>query len=344
VLSEERYSRQILFSGIGQAGQQKLRQARVAIVGMGALGTVLANHMVRAGVGYVRLIDRDFVEWSNLQRQMLYDEQDARSSIAKAEAAAAKLRQINSTVELDVHVVDVNPTNAEALLMGVDLLLDGSDNFTIRFLLNDVAMKHRIPWIYGGAVHSRGTVMAIRPGVTPCLRCLFGNVPEAGTVETCDTAGVIAPIIDIVASYQATFALQLLSGQGVAMPTRMLQFDPWQLHYSAIDTSRLRKADCPACAQANYEFLEQANDDEMIQTLCGRDSVQIQPVQARRFSLSEWAERWRELGEIQLNPFLLKLKLASGHTLVLFPDGRLLVQGTTDPVFARSCYSRYIGN
>lgn len=339
-----RYSRQMLFPGIGEDGQTQLGKARVAIVGLGALGTVLANHMARAGVGFIRLIDRDFVEASNLQRQMLYDEQDATNSTAKAEAAASKLRAINSTVSLEAHVADLNPFNAEQLLADVDLILDGSDNFSVRFLINDVAVQQDIPWIYGGAVSSRGTVAVIRPGKTPCLRCLFGNAPEAGTVETCDTAGVIAPIIDIVASYQATFALQLLTGQADRIPQRMLQFDPWNLHYSAVDISNLKKSDCPACALRQFDFLHQSAEGDSVQTLCGRDSVQIQPTPSRHVNLQEWEQRWRPLGEVMRNPFLLKLKLPSEHTLVLFPDGRLLVQGTNDPLFAKNCYSRYIGH
>jgi adenylyltransferase/sulfurtransferase len=342
-MDEMRYSRQMLFAGIGREGQQKLKQSRIAVVGMGALGTVLANHMVRAGVGFVRLIDRDFVEYSNLQRQMLYDEHDATQSVAKAEAAARKLRLINSQIVIEPHVVDLNAANAEKLLADVDLILDGSDNFAVRFLVNDVAVKHSIPWIYGGAVSSRGTVLAIRPTMSPCLRCVFGNAPESGTVETCDTSGVIAPIIDIVASYQATFALKMLTGLADQVPNRMLQFDPWELHYSSVDISRMKKKDCPACVQRRFDFLEYQAAEDTIQSLCGRDSVQIQPVQVRQINMQEWAERWRPLGELLVNPFLLKLKLTSGHTLVLFPDGRLLVQGTNDPVVAKNYYSRFIG-
>jgi molybdopterin/thiamine biosynthesis adenylyltransferase len=345
-LDELRYSRQTLFSGIGPDGQRRLSVARVAIVGLGALGTVLANHMVRAGVGFVRLIDRDFVEASNLQRQMLYDEEDARQSQAKAHAAARTLRRINSAIEIESHVVDLNPLNAEQLLSDVDLILDGSDNFAVRFLLNDVAVKHRIPWIYGGAVRSRGTMMPILPEHTPCLRCIFANVPDAGSVETCDTAGIIAPIIDIVASYQAACALKWFVGSRTQMPARMLQFDPWELHYSAIDVSGQRKPDCPACAARRFDFLslqsEQAGDT--VQTLCGRDAVQVQPRLPQTFDLHVWAERWQPLGEVVRNPFLLKLKVDEQHTLVLFGDGRLLVQGTDDPVVAKNFYSRYIGN
>lgn len=345
MLELQRYSRQTLFPGIGPEGQMRLLQSRVAIVGLGALGTVLANHMVRAGTGFVRLIDRDFVEPSNLQRQMLYDEQDALQSMAKAQAAAIKLRQINSSVHIEAHVTDLNRLNSEELLNDVDLILDGSDNFSVRFLINDIAVKQRIPWVYGGAVSSRGSVLPIIPGSTPCLRCLFANAPEAGTVETCDTAGVIAPIIDIVASYQATFAFKILTGQADTIKSKMLHIDPWDIQYSAVDVSRMRKPDCPACALGRYDFLEYHRaDGELVQSLCGRDSVQIQAAQPRRLNLTDWAERWRPLGVLQQNPFLLKLKLDSGHTLVLFPDGRLLVQGTDDVTFAKSCYSRFVGH
>ena len=343
MLDQDRYSRQMLFSEIGEHGQRNISQSRVVIVGLGALGTVLANHMARAGVGYLRLIDRDFVEASNLQRQMLYDEADAAQSIAKAEAAARKLRLINSQVHIDAHVTDLNATNALELLANVDLILDGSDNFAVRFLINDVAHRLQIPWIYGGAVSSRGTVMPIIPGQTPCLRCLFSNAPAAGTVETCDTAGVIAPIIDIVASYQATYALKILSDKSAQIQAKMLQFDPWQLHYSSLDISGMRTSDCPACAQHRFEFLDLANLDDSVQMMCGRDSVQIQAHVPRQLDMNEWAERWRPLGELLQNPFLLKLKISSGHTLVLFPDGRLLVQGTDDANFAKSCYGKYVG-
>ncbi|TDG00646.1 ThiF family adenylyltransferase [Paenibacillus piri] len=341
--SAARYSRQLLFAPIGEQGQAKLIQSRVAIVGMGALGTVLANHMVRAGVGFVRLIDRDFVEASNLQRQMLYDEADATASAPKAIAAADRLKQANSLVELEPVVCDLNPTNAEELLSGVDLILDGTDNFSVRFLINDVSQKLGIPWIYGGAVSSRGVSLTVIPGVTPCLRCLFGQAPAQGTTETCDTAGVIGPIIHTVASHQSTEAFKLLVGAKEQLNRKMVHWDLWYNQHSAVDVSKARRSDCPACGQGQYDYLDQEAADDTIQTMCGRNSVQIQPVHRAVFDLAEWAERWRPLGTIESNPFLLKLHLDETVTLVLFPDGRLLVQGTDDPVTAKSLYSRYIG-
>ncbi|MCS7463651.1 ThiF family adenylyltransferase [Paenibacillus doosanensis] len=339
----ERYSRQLLFAPIGEQGQARLMQSRVAIVGMGALGTVLANHMVRAGVGFVRLIDRDFVEASNLQRQMLYDEADADASVPKAMAAAKRLQEANSLVTLEPVVADLHAANAESLLTGVDLILDGTDNFAVRFLINDVSLKHGIPWIYGGAVSSRGVSMTVVPGETPCLRCMFGQAPAQGTTETCDTAGVIGPIIHTVASHQATEAFKLLVGAHAQLNRKMIHWDLWYNQHAAVDVSKARKADCPACGQGHYEYLQQEAGEDTIQTLCGRNSVQIQPVVPASFRLADWADKWKPLGRVELNPFLLKFHPSDNMTLVLFSDGRLLVQGTDDPVTAKSLYSRYIG-
>jgi molybdopterin-synthase adenylyltransferase len=338
-----RYSRQTLFPPIGEAGQMKLMNARVAVVGMGALGTVLANHMVRAGAGYVRIIDRDFVEESNLQRQMLYEEEDAAGSKPKAEAARERLGRINSLVVIDAHVADLNPSNAEELLADVDVILDGSDNFAVRFLINDVAVKHRIPWIYGGAVSSRGVVMPILPGETPCLRCMFGNLPEQGSAETCDTAGVIGPIIHIVASNQAAEAMKLLTGNREQVNRRMLHFDIWNNHQGGVDVSGGRQEDCPCCGQARYEFLSSELEGETLQSLCGRNSVQIVPLRPRKLVLDEWEAAFRKLGPVERNPFLLKFHPSSELTLVLFPDGRAMVQGTSDIAAAKTVYSRYVG-
>ncbi len=274
---DARYSRQMLFKPIGPEGQGKLQQSRVAIVGMGALGSVLANHMVRAGVGYVRLIDRDFVEPSNLQRQMLYDEADALASSPKAEAAAAKLREINSLVRIDGVVTDLNTMNAESLLGEVDLILDGTDNFSVRFLLNEVSVKLGIPWIYGGAVASRGTAFTIIPGTTPCLRCIFDGAPAQGTTETCDTSGVIGSIIHVVASYQAAEALKLLVGDAGRLNTKMMQWDLWYNHFGGIDLSQARKSDCPVCGKGEFPYLNANMEEDTIQSLCGRDTIQIVP-------------------------------------------------------------------
>ncbi|HJV46266.1 MAG TPA: ThiF family adenylyltransferase, partial [Bacillota bacterium] len=267
-----RYSRQMLFSPIGKAGQMKLKSKKVAIVGMGALGTVLANHMVRAGIGFVRIIDRDFVEESNLQRQMLYDEDDAREHLPKAIAAARKLEKINSSITIDPVIADLNATNAEELLSTVDLILDGSDNFQVRFLMNDVSVKFQIPWIYGGAVSARGMFAVIRPGQTPCYRCLFPT-PPTGRGETCDTAGVIGPIIHIIASYQATEALKLLVDADDDINTNLEQFDIWANQHVQLNISTGKNANCPACGLGHYEFLDPENElTEDYTSLCGRDT------------------------------------------------------------------------
>jgi molybdopterin/thiamine biosynthesis adenylyltransferase len=338
-----RYSRQLLFPPIGEKGQQRLLDSRVAIVGMGALGTVLANHMVRAGIGFVRIIDRDFVEASNLQRQMLYTEQHAAEAMPKAVAAKDVLTQVNSSITIEAHVVDLHAHNAESLLSDVDLILDGTDNFTVRYLLNDVAVKHGIPWIYGGAVASRGVMLPIIPGEGPCLRCLFPHAPEPGTTETCDTSGVIGGIIHVVASYQATEALKWLVGDHDIIQRGMLQFDLWHNLHSTIDVSRARRTHCITCGERRFEYLDATAEGDTISTLCGRDSVQISPSRAVRLNLSEWAEKWKPLGKVEKTPFLLRFDTDSQHRIVLFPDGRAMIQGTSDPIVAKSLYSRYVG-
>src|SRR5262245_59960360 len=221
----ERYSRQMRFPGIGKAGQEKLLASRVTLCGCGALGTVLANVLVRAGVGFVRIVDRDFVEPSNLQRQVLFDESDVANNLPKAEAAATKLRQINSSVAVEPVVADIDRTNIEELCRDADVILDGSDNFEVRYLINDVAVKHGKPWVYGGAVGSQGMSMTVIPGETPCLRCVFEAAPNPGDVGTCETAGVLAPTVNIVASYQATEAIKLLSGNKPAVNREPLILD-----------------------------------------------------------------------------------------------------------------------
>jgi len=339
-----RYSRQMLFAPIGPAGQRKLSEARVAIVGAGALGTVLANHMVRAGVGFVRIVDRDFVEESNLQRQMLYDEDDARGHMPKAIAAAEKLRRVNSGVAIEPVVGDLHAYNAEALLGDVDVILDGTDNFQVRFLINDVAVKRRIPWIYGGAVSSRGMFATIRPFETPCYRCLFPH-PPSGRGETCDTVGVIGPIIHIVASYQATEALKLLVG---AEPDRLNpyleQFELWSNRHVQMDIRQGRHPECPACGRGTFEFLEPEDDGEdAYSTLCGRDSVQIMPRGGRTVDFDEEEAVLGKLGAVERTPFLLRFHI-DGFTMVLFPDGRVLVQGTSDIAVAKTLYAKYIGH
>ncbi|MFC4769205.1 ThiF family adenylyltransferase [Effusibacillus consociatus] len=340
-MDHTRYSRQILFAPIGEAGQQKLLNSGVAIVGMGALGTVLANHMVRAGVGFVRIIDRDFVEASNLQRQMLYDENDAREGIPKAVAAAEKLGQINSGVVVEPHVTDLTWQNAEKLLSDADLVLDGTDNFQVRFLINDVCVKHEIPWVYGGGVSAHGMTVTVRPGTTPCLRCLFESAPAPGTTQTCDTAGVIGPLIHIIASFQAVEAMKILVGDHESLRPSMLNVSIWDHYLTEVNVSSARRADCPCCGQRQFEYLEPRSGIEPT-SLCGRDTVQISPAEDMKLDLDLLEKRLSALGTIERNKFLLRFQTGE-QRLVIFPDGRVLVQGTNDPTLARTLYAKYIG-
>lgn len=340
---KQRYSRQILFAPIGLSGQEKLLQSRVAIVGMGALGTVLANHMVRAGIGFVRLIDRDFVELSNLQRQMLYDEEDAKQHLPKAIAAAAKLQKINSLSKAEAIVADLNATNAETYLSDVDLILDGSDNFQVRYLINDVSIKYKIPWVYGGAVSSKGMFAAIRPVETPCYRCLFPH-PPIGRGETCDTSGVIGPIVHIIASYQAAEGLKLLLGATEDANPNLEQFEIWSNEHMQMNIAGGRNANCPACGQGIFEYLDQSFENtEEFTTLCGRDTVQITPLWPQQVDLPEYYRRFEKIGKVEMNAFLLRFHLEE-YTLVFFKDGRVLVQGSQDITTAKSLYAKYVGH
>lgn len=340
-MDRTRYSRQILFAPIGEAGQRKLLASRVAVVGMGALGTVLANHMVRAGVGFVRLIDRDFVEPSNLQRQMLYDENDAEQGLPKAAAAAEKLRRINSGVAVEPVIADLTWQNAEKLLSDTDLVLDGTDNFQVRYLVNDVCVKHNIPWVYGGGVSAHGMTVTIRPGVTPCLRCLFESAPAPGTAQTCDTAGVIGPLIHIVASFQAVEAMKILVGDTDALRPTLLNVSIWDHYLTEIHVANSRRPDCPCCGKRQFDYLQPRSEMEPV-SLCGRDTVQISPSADMKLDLDTLEHRLSLLGTVERNKFLLRFQ-TGGQRLVVFPDGRVLVQGTNDPALARTLYAKYIG-
>ncbi|MED4781793.1 ThiF family adenylyltransferase [Brevibacillus choshinensis] len=338
-----RYSRQMLYSPIGPSGQEVLANKKVAIVGMGALGTVLANHLVRAGVGHVRMIDRDFVEASNLQRQILYDEADALDHLPKAIAAANKLQAINSSVIVEGIIADLHAGNAQSLLADVDLILDGSDNFQVRYLINDIAIMYDIPWVYGGAVHSRGMFAVIRPGVTPCLRCLFPHAP-VGRGETCDTVGVIGPLVSIIASYQATEAIKLLIGDLDHLNPYLEQLDVWQNDHDQLSIANGRNPDCPVCVRKEFDYLAtMEGTTEDFAALCGRDTVQIRPVHPVNVDLALLAKRFEPLGAIEHNRFLLRFHV-DGHTLVFFQDGRVLVQGTDDLTIARTLYAKYVGH
>jgi adenylyltransferase/sulfurtransferase len=337
---QEKYSRQMLFAGIGPEGQQRLLASRAAIVGCGAIGAATANLLVRAGVGGIRIIDRDFVEPSNLQRQTLFDESDALSALPKAVAAERKLRSINSSVAVEGVVADLSPRNAEALLGGVDLLLDGTDNFETRFLINDFAVKSNRPWIYAAGVASYGLTMTIRPGATACLACLLesGSTAAQGLEETCDTIGVLGPIVNLIASLEAAEALKLLSGHSEALHGRLLSSDVWTGRMQSIAVGR--NPQCRACARRDFTYLEGEAQPHI--TMCGRDSVQIHE-RARTLDLGVLGVRLQPLvDDVRQNGFLLRFRIAP-YEMTVFADGRAILKGTRDPAVARSLYARYIG-
>jgi len=335
---EERYSRQVLFAPIGPQGQERLRGCRVAIVGCGATGSTLVALLARAGVGFLRIIDRDFVEPSNLQRQNLFDEKDAAESIPKAVAAAAKIGSFNSEVKVESHVTDLQPENAEGMLGGVDLLLDGTDNFETRYLLNDYAVKNSVPWIYTAAVASYATTMNIVPTETACLSCLFPEGPS-GVVETCDTAGILNSAVNFAASIAATEALKFLSGARDSVRRTLLSYDLWLNQRAEVAAGKPIEG-CRTCVRR--EFVHLAGEGRPQITLCGRNSVQIHE-HSRRVDLAEMSQRLTPHGQVRQNAFMLKFS-KDPYELTLFPDGRAIIKGTTDPAIARSLYARYIGS
>jgi molybdopterin-synthase adenylyltransferase len=335
-----RYSRQVLFQEIGPEGQARLAAARVVLVGCGALGTVQASLLVRAGVGRLRIIDRDFVEESNLQRQILFDEEDARAILPKALAAETKLRAVNSLVSIEGVVEDVNPSTAARLLQGFDLILDATDNFDARFLLNDFSVKTGIPWIYGACVGSYGLTFPVLPGETACLRCVFESAPPAGFSPTCDTAGVLGPIVGIVASLQTAEALKILVGRRDRVTRKIASLDVWEGRQDLIDLPP-RDPACPCCARHEFAYLEGAQGSETT-TLCGRDAVQIRRRDGARVDLDQLARRLGALGTLERNRFLLRAEIDT-YRLTVFEDGRAIIGGTSDPAVARSVYARYIG-
>ncbi|WP_077210528.1 ThiF family adenylyltransferase [Bacillus dakarensis] len=337
----DRYSRQTLFKPIGEEGQRKLLKSRVVVVGMGALGTVIANHLVRSGVGYVRFIDRDLVELSNLQRQSLYDEEDAANHLPKVIAAEQKLRKVNSTVKVEAIIADLNLDNAEELLGGFDVIVDGTDNFSTRYLINDIAVKLNIPWVYGGAVSSRGMFAVIVPGKTPCYRCLFPEVP-AGLGETCDTIGVLSPITDIVGSFEAVEVLKLLVG--AEHNPNLEQLDIWYSSFLQMDISDGKNPECPACVHHQYDFLDRSSIQQTtFAILCGRDTVQINPRNVDSINLENLAKSLKNSGKVSVNPFLLRFFPDEKATMVFFKDGRVLIHGVEDITEARMYYSRFVG-
>jgi adenylyltransferase/sulfurtransferase len=334
---DDRYSRQVLFKEIGAAGQQKLTGARVVIVGCGATGSVLASLLARSGVGTLRILDRDYVEPSNLQRQSLFDENDARESLPKAIAASRQIARFNSQIVVEPHVADLTPANVDSLLRDCDLILDGTDNFETRYLINDYALKNSVAWIYAAAVGSYAVTMNILPGETACLACIFPEPPR-GTVETCETAGILNSAVNLVASIAATEALKFLVGARSKMRRTLLSWDVWSNERAELTATRPREG-CRACAG---DFIHLAGEGRPHLTLCGRNSVQIHE-QQRPVDFSELSARLQSLGSVRHNEFVLKF-WRDPYEMTLFPDGRAIIKGTTDTAIARSLYARYIGS
>ena len=337
---EERYSRQILFRGIGAEGQRQLAAGRVAIVGCGATGSALASLLARAGVGTLRIIDRDYVEPSNLQRQSLFDEKDAAESVPKAIAAARKIAAFNSEIVVEPRVEDVIPRNIDALLEGMDVILDGTDNFETRYLLNDYAVKDSLPWIYAAAVGSYGVTLNVLPGKSACLACIFPDTPR-GMVETCETSGILNTAVNVVAPIAATEAMKLLIGGAAAEQLRktLWSLDVWKNQQTEI-TAAVPRPGCRACGERDFVHL--AGEGRPHITMCGRNSVQIHE-RARPIDFAEMQRRLEAHGMVRHNEFVLKF-WREPYEMTLFPDGRAIIKGTTDTGVARSLYARYVGS
>lgn len=331
-----RYAKQILFRGIGPEGQRALGASTVVVVGLGALGTIIADTLARAGIGRLRLVDRDFVELSNLQRQTLYSEADAEERLPKAVAASRRLAAINSQIVIEPLIRDLHVGNVADTLRGADLVLDGTDNMETRLLVNDACLSLGIPWVYGAALGAQGNAMTIVPGSTPCLRCLIADAPPPGTMPTCDSEGVLAPVTGIIGSWEAAEALRLLTGQSPR--PGVLLVDVWHGDVQVIGLER--RLDCPAC-RGRYEYMT-GQQTAFTTSLCGRNAVQISPAEERQISLEALQARLARIGVAAYNGYLLTFRL-DGMELVLFPTGRAIIQGTTDETAARSLYARYVG-
>jgi adenylyltransferase/sulfurtransferase len=334
----ERYSRQILFPPIGQGGQEQLAKTRIALVGCGATGSALASLLSRAGIGYLRLIDRDYVEPSNLQRQVLFDEADAAESLPKAIAAARKIASFNSEITVEPHAEDLTPDNVEDLLADVDIILDGTDNFETRYLINDFAVSENLPWIYAAGVASYAVTMTILPGETACLACIFPDSPR-GLVETCDTSGILNSAVNFVASVAATEAMKLAVGARDKLRRTLLSYDVWTNDYASVKTDKPR-ADCRCCRQRDFTHL--AGEGRPHISMCGRNSVQIHERQ-RPIDFADMTKRLAPHGTVKHTEFLLKF-WHDPYEMTLFPDGRAIIKGTTDTAIARSLYARYVGS
>jgi molybdopterin-synthase adenylyltransferase len=335
--SAEKYSRQILFPGLGAEGQRKLAASRAVIVGCGALGSFSANALARAGVGRLVVADRDYVETSNLQRQMLFDEEDAAQSLPKAVAAERHLRRINSDVEVHALVADITPENVEEIIAAADVVVDGTDNFETRYLLNDACVKLAAPWVYAAAVGSYAATMPVIPGRTPCLACVFPEMPTAAG-DTCDTAGILGSAAAVAAALQVADVLKILSGALERVEARLLTIDVWENRWHSMRLGA-PATDCPACARRHFRYL--AGERRPQVTLCGRNSVQIHE-RSRPLDFAALRARLEPLGQVRATDFVLKF-FTGPYEMTLFSDGRAIIKGTTDPGVARSLYARYVG-
>ena len=336
----ERYSRQVLFNGIGSAGQDKIRATAVVVIGSGALGTCSAEMLVRAGIGRLTLVDRDFVELSNLHRQSLFTEEDARQGLPKAVAAERALSRLNSDVVIRSFVKDVTSETIAELCADSSIIVDGTDNFETRYLINDFSVAQGIPWVYGACLGSFGTGCAFVPGKTGCFRCICEETPTGGALETCDTVGVIPPIVHTVAAFQVAQVLKLITSPE-RLEFRLLQADVWDDNWRTVSLQGMKNPDCPCCVKKQPVFLEGARESRLTR-LCGRNAVQVSPGAPVQIDFREMSKRLSRAGKVDFNDYMMKIRIAD-FEIALFPDGRSIIRGTEDLATARTVYSRYIG-
>ena len=340
----DRYVRQMRFAPLGVEGQRQISQSRVLVCGCGALGSVIANTLARAGVGHLRIVDRDFLEWNNLQRQVLYTEADVTAGIPKSVAAKAHLEQINSEIELEAVVANVSAENIGELIDSVDCIVDGTDNFETRFLLNDAAIKNNIPWVYGGCIGSEGQSMTILPGETPCLHCLMqAGPPPPGTTPTCDSAGILSPIINVIASFQSMEVLKIISGNRHKISRVLHIFDLWENQARQVKLTQLTENnDCPTCKHQQFDWWT-GKQGSQTAVLCGRNAVQLSFGREDQIDLNQLSQKLSNLGTVSVNAFLLQASIED-YAITVFADGRAIIKGTEDEVVARNVYAKYIGN
>ncbi len=340
-----RYAKQELFGLIGEKGQQRISKSRVVLIGCGALGTNIANMLVRAGIGYLRICDRDYIDLDNLQRQILFDESDIEFGLPKAVAAAKKLRTINSTVDIEAQVTDVNHTNIDQLVAECSLILDGTDNFETRYLINDLAIRNKVPWVYGAVLGSTGLSMPILPGKGPCLRCLFETPPSSEISPTCETAGVISPAVCVVASLQVVSAMKILVG--ATDPVTLSNVDVWsgRVHQISVAGKENSDKECICCGKREFEYLCGKSTSRSVR-LCGNEAIQVSPQKSDQLAidLSALAKKLKAgTAEVKYNRYMLRVS-AAGYQVTVFTDGRAIVKGARDPADARSIYARVVGS